>query len=59
MIAVKRTKLANIDIARLQDWSYFSLKTHLGRILNPGDYVMGYDLTSANVSPELEEIIRS
>ncbi|XP_057970767.1 uncharacterized protein LOC131159691 [Malania oleifera] len=44
--------LADAQVARLSDFgkndTIFSIKTHLGHILNPGDYAFGYDLYGAN-----------
>eukprot|EP01112_Ceratiomyxa_fruticulosa_P007094 TRINITY_DN1830_c0_g2_i1.p1 TRINITY_DN1830_c0_g2~~TRINITY_DN1830_c0_g2_i1.p1 ORF type:complete len:515 (+),score=107.78 TRINITY_DN1830_c0_g2_i1:197-1741(+) len=45
-------QLADIEVARDADFGNnditFSGRTHLGRILHPGDSVLGYDLTTAN-----------
>lgn len=44
--------LADAQVARLSDFGrndiIFSVRTHLGHILNPGDCALGYDLYSAN-----------
>ena len=49
-----RHQLADIEIARSSDFGRnditFNVKTHLGNVLHPGDIVLGYDLTTANVS---------
>uniref|UniRef100_A0A7N1A7H9 60S ribosomal export protein NMD3 OB-fold domain-containing protein n=1 Tax=Kalanchoe fedtschenkoi TaxID=63787 RepID=A0A7N1A7H9_KALFE len=44
--------LAHAEIARVSDFGYndtmFTITTHLGHLLNPGDYALGYDLYGAN-----------
>ncbi|OIT38627.1 PREDICTED: 60S ribosomal export protein NMD3-like [Nicotiana attenuata] len=44
--------LADIQVARVSDFgkndTMFSVRTHLGHLLNPGDYALGYDLYGAN-----------
>lgn len=44
--------LADAQVARVSDFgkndTIFSIRTHLGHLLNPGDYALGYDLYSAN-----------
>ncbi|XP_057447220.1 uncharacterized protein LOC130739023 [Lotus japonicus] len=44
--------LADAQVARVSDFgkndTIFSIKTHLGHLLNPGDYALGYDLYGAN-----------
>lgn len=44
--------LADAQVARMSDFgkndTIFSIRTHLGHLLNPGDYALGYDLYSAN-----------
>lgn len=44
--------LADAQVARVSDFGkndiIFSIKTHLGHLLNPGDYALGYDLYGAN-----------
>ncbi len=46
------SKLAEIVIVRDRDLGkndiQFTVVTHLGPLLAPGDYVLGYDLTSTN-----------
>ncbi|RKP04199.1 hypothetical protein CXG81DRAFT_8554 [Caulochytrium protostelioides] len=47
----KRGKLAvaNVEVALATNLSVtFTTRTHLGHILNPGDHVLGYDLTNVN-----------
>ena len=46
-------------MAREKDWEQFDILSHLGRILNFGDTVIGFDLTKANVSDQLEELLES
>lgn len=47
-------QLAEVELARAADFGKndqtFFVKTHLGNVLRPGDTVLGYDLTTANVS---------
>uniref|UniRef100_A0A7N0TBQ1 60S ribosomal export protein NMD3 n=1 Tax=Kalanchoe fedtschenkoi TaxID=63787 RepID=A0A7N0TBQ1_KALFE len=44
--------LAHAEVARVSDFGYndtmFTITTHLGHLLNPGDYALGYDLYGAN-----------
>ncbi|CAL5323645.1 unnamed protein product [Camellia sinensis] len=44
--------LADAQVARVSDFgkndTIFSVRTHLGHLLNPGDYALGYDLYRAN-----------
>ncbi|KAL6008466.1 hypothetical protein ACLOJK_033977 [Asimina triloba] len=44
--------LADAQVARASDFGrndrIFNVKTHLGHLLNPGDYALGYDLYGAN-----------
>ncbi|XP_059641391.1 uncharacterized protein LOC132283465 [Cornus florida] len=44
--------LADAQVARVSDFgkndTIFSVRTHLGHLLNPGDYAFGYDLYRAN-----------
>ncbi|KAG4932600.1 60S ribosomal export protein NMD3 [Glycine soja] len=45
-------RLADAQVARISDFgkndTIFNIKTHLGHLLNPGDYALGYDLCGAN-----------
>uniref|UniRef100_A0A7S0RDD9 60S ribosomal export protein NMD3 n=1 Tax=Pyramimonas obovata TaxID=1411642 RepID=A0A7S0RDD9_9CHLO len=55
-----RWKLTDVQVARSADFgkndAIFLGRTHLGHHLKPGDLVLGYDLTRANiVDPELEK----
>ncbi|XP_073016400.1 uncharacterized protein [Primulina eburnea] len=47
-----RYVLADAQVARVSDFGkndmIFNVRTHLGHLLNPGDYALGYDLYSAN-----------
>ncbi|KAK7276197.1 hypothetical protein RIF29_17332 [Crotalaria pallida] len=47
-----RYVLADAQVARVSDFgkndTIFSIRTHLGHLLNPGDYALGYDLYGAN-----------
>ncbi|KAG7980045.1 hypothetical protein I3843_05G161000 [Carya illinoinensis] len=52
--------LADAQVARVSDFgkndTIFSIRTHLGHLLNPGDYALGYDLYGANSNDgELEK----
>jgi hypothetical protein len=46
--------LAEAQVARASDVGvndeYFTVKTHLGNVLHPGDTCMGYDMTSINLN---------
>ncbi|KAL6581598.1 hypothetical protein OROMI_007521 [Orobanche minor] len=46
--------LADAQVARVSDFgkndTIFNVRTHLGRLLNPGDYALGYDLFGANTN---------
>ncbi|PQQ21947.1 60S ribosomal export protein NMD3 [Prunus yedoensis var. nudiflora] len=55
-----RFALADAQVARVSDFgkndTIFNIKTHLGHLLNPGDYALGYDLYGANSNDdELEK----
>lgn len=51
-VAGTRYVLADAQVARVSDFgkndTIFSIKTHLGHLLSPGDYALGYDLYGAN-----------
>ncbi|XP_024455439.1 uncharacterized protein LOC7472601 isoform X1 [Populus trichocarpa] len=51
-IGGSRYALADATVARMSDFgkndTMFNIKTHLGHILKPGDYALGYDLHGAN-----------
>ncbi|KAJ4957660.1 hypothetical protein NE237_024771 [Protea cynaroides] len=46
--------LADAQVARVSDFGkndkIFNIRTHLGHILSPGDYALGYDLYGANTN---------
>jgi len=45
--------LAIVEVAKTNDLSRtYITRTHLGYILNPGDHVLGYDLTLSNFNDE-------
>ncbi|GAB4849601.1 hypothetical protein Ancab_004396 [Ancistrocladus abbreviatus] len=50
--AGSRYVLADAQVARVCDFGHndtiFNIRTHLGHLLNPGDYALGYDLYGAN-----------
>ncbi|KAI3469032.1 hypothetical protein Pfo_025695 [Paulownia fortunei] len=52
LISVLRYVLADAQEARVSDFgkndTIFNVRTHLGHLLNPGDYALGYDLYDAN-----------
>ncbi|KAK2980781.1 hypothetical protein RJ640_009566 [Escallonia rubra] len=52
IVGGSRYVLADAQVARLSDFgkndTLFSVRTHLGHILSPGDYALGYDVYSAN-----------
>ncbi|KAF7824525.1 60S ribosomal export protein NMD3 [Senna tora] len=56
VLDISETKcvLADALVARASDWgkndTKFVIKTHLGHLLNAGDYALGYDLYGANHS---------
>ncbi|GAV58467.1 NMD3 domain-containing protein [Cephalotus follicularis] len=51
-IGGSRYALAEAQVARVSDFgrndTIFNIKTHLGHLLSPGDYALGYDLYGAN-----------
>ncbi|KAF9616565.1 hypothetical protein IFM89_030332 [Coptis chinensis] len=46
--------LADVEVARLSDFGknniIFTVKTHIGHLLNPGDQALGYDVYGANIN---------
>ncbi|KAK6931157.1 Nmd3, N-terminal [Dillenia turbinata] len=46
--------LAEVEVARVCDFGkndqIFRIRTHLGRLLSPGDFALGYDLYAANTN---------
>ncbi|GAB2235067.1 hypothetical protein Droror1_Dr00004347 [Drosera rotundifolia] len=53
-VAGSRYVLADAQVARVSDFGrndlIFNIRTHLGHLLNPGDYALGYDLYAANLN---------
>ncbi|KAI7852281.1 NMD3 family-domain-containing protein [Circinella umbellata] len=51
-----RQVLADVHVARMSDFGHndneFIARSHLGAVLNPGDTVLGYDLSHANFNNE-------
>jgi nonsense-mediated mRNA decay protein 3 len=44
-------QLAYVQVARMSDFSnVFTVKTHIGHLLNVGDNTLGYDLFAANTN---------
>ncbi|KAL2892226.1 60S ribosomal export protein NMD3 [Bienertia sinuspersici] len=59
-VAGSRYALADAQVARVSDFgkndTIFYIRTHLGHLLSPGDYALGYDLYGANTNDsELEK----
>lgn len=54
--------LADAQVARTRDFgnndTMFYVRTHLGHILNPGDYALGYDMTAANFNDSDTQSLR-
>lgn len=52
----RRLQLADVQVARSADFGKndqtFSLRTHLGGLLHPGDMALGYDLYGANLNDD-------
>ncbi|KAK6922094.1 Nmd3, N-terminal [Dillenia turbinata] len=46
--------LADVEVARVSDFGkndqIFRIRTHLGHLLSPGDFALGYDLYAANTN---------
>eukprot|EP01114_Cavostelium_apophysatum_P019934 TRINITY_DN6555_c0_g1_i1.p1 TRINITY_DN6555_c0_g1~~TRINITY_DN6555_c0_g1_i1.p1 ORF type:complete len:509 (+),score=147.53 TRINITY_DN6555_c0_g1_i1:148-1674(+) len=55
--------IADAQVARVSDFgsndTIFNVRTHLGHLLNPGDYALGYDLTTLNVNDDDISSLRS
>ena len=53
-VAGSRYSLADVQVARVSDFgrndTIFHIRTHLGHLLSPGDYALGYDLYGANLN---------
>jgi len=51
-----RYQLAYAQVARVSDFgkndTIFTVRTHLGHLLNPGDHALGYDLYGANLNDD-------
>lgn len=51
-VAGSKYAFADAQVARVSDFGkndkMFTMRTHLGHLLNPGDYALGYDLYGAN-----------
>ncbi|KMT05339.1 hypothetical protein BVRB_7g174740 [Beta vulgaris subsp. vulgaris] len=51
-VSGSRYALADAQVARVSDFgkndTMFYVRTHLGHLLNPGDYALGYDVYGAN-----------
>jgi len=54
-ISLSKSRLINVSIGRTSDWQKFEVKTNLGDILNEGNEVIGYDLTSLNLNTDMDE----
>ncbi|CAI5529487.1 unnamed protein product [Closterium sp. Naga37s-1] len=54
--ALGKFMLADVQVARVADFGkndvMFTARTHLGHLLRPGDYAMGYDLHGANLNSD-------
>lgn len=61
--ASRKFALADVQVARMKDFgkndTMFTVRTHLGHLLRPGDYALGYDLYGANLNSEDLEKYRS
>lgn len=53
-----RFRPARVSLGRESDWMNFELKTYLGEILNVGDTVIGYDMTTLTLSGFVEESLK-
>jgi len=54
-IHINKVKSARVTIGRTSDWQNFDVKTYLGDVLKEGSYVMGYDLSSLNLSGYIDD----
>ncbi|KAM7267880.1 hypothetical protein ACFE04_010046 [Oxalis oulophora] len=56
MVGGSRYVMAEAQVARVSDFGkndlMFTIKTHLGHLLNPGDFALGYDLYGANINDD-------
>lgn len=47
--------MADVQVARVSDFgTLFFVRTHLGHLLKPGDYALGYDLHAANINDHIQ-----
>ena len=53
-LSISKSRLTTVSIGRTSDWQNFEIRTNLGDILNEGNTVIGYDMTSLNLNGELE-----
>jgi len=51
---VPKTSVVNVNVGRNSDNQTFDIRTHLGDILKIGDIVLGFDLSTLNISGEVE-----
>ncbi|RKO84240.1 NMD3 family-domain-containing protein, partial [Blyttiomyces helicus] len=60
-LANGKHQLATVEVARSTDMGRtFLARTHLGRILSPGDHCLGYDLTHTNFNdPNWDLLLKS
>ena len=49
--------LADVEVMRTSDHAHFTIRSHLGGILHPGDDAMGYHLSGSNFNNEYFENI--
>ncbi|KAI9096053.1 NMD3 family-domain-containing protein, partial [Phlyctochytrium arcticum] len=55
-----RHALATIEVCKSADMGRtFLVRSHLGRILNPGDHALGYDLTHANYNSDNWDLLNA
>ena len=53
-LSSSKSRLSTVSVGRTSDWENFEIKTNMGDILNEGNTVLGYDLTSLNLNGEIE-----
>jgi len=62
LVQITESMHAEVHLARERDLGHndtqFITLTHLGNILHPGDYAMGYDLTSINFNQNVDSSLR-
>ncbi|KAJ1511591.1 hypothetical protein HMI54_015290 [Coelomomyces lativittatus] len=49
-------RLAYVHVARSSDHHEFTVRSHLGHVLKPGDTVLGYDFTTLNINHDAFEV---